>query len=59
MPSAKALGEFLNLTNADRERLRLWPIKPVDMSVEQLMEQRKTKERERQERRRRANGGAV
>ena len=43
MPAAKALGERLNLTNAERERLRLWPIKPVDMSVEQLIEQRKAK----------------
>jgi hypothetical protein len=56
MPAAKELGERLNLTNAERERLRLWPIKPVDMTVEQLMEQRKTKERERQTQRRRANG---
>jgi hypothetical protein len=36
MPAAKELGERLNLTNAERERLKLWPIKPVDMSVEQL-----------------------
>jgi hypothetical protein len=56
MPAAKELGERLNLSNAERERLRLWPIKPVDMTVEQLMEQRKTKERERHRRRRLANG---
>ena len=56
MPAAKVLGERLNLTNAERERLRLWPIKPVDMTVEQLMEQRKVKHREQHKQRRRANG---
>jgi hypothetical protein len=35
MPAAQVLGERVNLTNVDRERLRLWPIKPVDMTVEQ------------------------
>jgi hypothetical protein len=56
MPAAKILGEELNLTNAERERLRLWPIMPVDMTVEQLMEQRKFKDRERQKQRRRSLG---
>jgi hypothetical protein len=56
MPAAKILGERLNLTNAERERLKLWPIKPVDMSVEQLIEQRKTKDKERKKARRRALG---
>src|SRR6476661_1668515 len=56
MPAAKELGERLNLTNAERERLRLWPIKPVDMTVEQLMEQRKFKRLEQQRQRRREDG---
>ena len=56
MPAAQVLGERVNLTNADRERLRLWPIKPVDMTVEQLMEQRKVKRREYQKQRRRDRG---
>src|SRR6476620_7706066 len=56
MPAAKELGERLNLTNAERERLRLWPIKPVDMTVEQLMEQRKFKRREQEKQRRRSRG---
>jgi hypothetical protein len=49
MPAAKELGERLNLTNAERERLRLWPIAPIDMTDEQLAEQRKAKAREREE----------
>jgi hypothetical protein len=56
MPAARVLGERLNLTNAERERLRLWPIAPVDMTVEQLMEQRKVKRREQQRQRRRERG---
>jgi hypothetical protein len=56
MPAAKELGERLNLTNAERERLRLWPIKPVDMTVEQLMEQKKFKRREQEKQRQRARG---
>ena len=56
MPAAQVLGERVNLTNAERERLRLWPIKPVDMTVEQLMEQRKVKRREYQKQRRRDRG---
>jgi hypothetical protein len=58
MPTARALGIVLNLTNAERERLRLWPIKPTDMTDEELTAQRKIKERERQKLRRRSNGAA-
>jgi hypothetical protein len=43
MVPAGPLGIRLNLTNAERERLRLWTIKPFDMTEEQLEEQRKLK----------------
>ena len=56
MPAAKVLGKRLNLTNAERERLRLWPIAPIDMTVEQLMEQRKLKRRDQEKQRRRNKG---
>jgi hypothetical protein len=46
-PTARDLGERLRLTNAERERDRLWPIKPFDMTDEELAEQRKSKSRER------------
>jgi hypothetical protein len=46
-PNAKLLGESLRLTNAERERLRLWPIAPCDVSKEELAEQRKAKARQR------------
>jgi hypothetical protein len=56
MPAAKELGERLNLTNAERERLRLWPIAPVDVTVEQLMEQKKAKRQKQDEARRQKKG---
>jgi hypothetical protein len=56
MPAAKELGERLNLTNAERERLRLWPIAPVDVTVEQLIEQRAAKRRQQDAVRRRKQG---
>lgn len=56
MPSPKELGERLRLTNAEREALRLWPIAPVDMTIEELKDQRKAKERERHRQRRRRRG---
>ena len=46
-PTAKALGQRLALTNAERERLRLWTIAPCDISEEDLAEQRKAKARTR------------
>jgi hypothetical protein len=51
------LGQRLRLTNAERERLRLWTIAPCDMSAEDMAEQRKTKARARM-RRYRAKRGA-
>jgi len=41
----QALGQRLRLTNADREKLRLWTIAPCDMSKEDLAEQKKAKAR--------------
>src|SRR6476659_5317502 len=53
----KELGQRLNLTNAEREALKAWRIAPVDMTADDLAEQRKAKERERK-RRKRATMGA-
>jgi len=46
-PSAKELGERLGVTNAVREQLKLWQFKPIDMTDEQLKEQRRRKNNER------------
>jgi hypothetical protein len=54
--TAEELGRILNLTNADRERLKLWRIKPVDMTGEELAEQSKARTRDRKAKARRANG---
>ena len=48
---AKEIGERLRLTNAERERLRLWRIAPVDLTGEELIEQRKAKDRARKRKR--------
>jgi hypothetical protein len=42
------------LSNADRERLKLWPIKPYDMTDAELEAQRKTKINERRKAKRQA-----
>ena len=55
-PKAEPLGQSLRVTNAEREALRLWTIAPVDMTADQMVEQRKAKERARQARRRREQG---
>jgi hypothetical protein len=57
-PSGKALGKRLNLTNAERERLRLWTIHPVDMNAAQMAAQRKAKHRARMQRNRQEDGAA-
>jgi hypothetical protein len=55
MRPAKMQGEILSVTNADRDRHRLWTIAPADMDAAQMAEHRKAKRRKReQERRRRA-----
>ena len=54
--NSRELGERVRLTNAERERLSLWPIKPHDMSEEQLAELRKAKSRHRRAIKRREKG---
>jgi hypothetical protein len=54
--SSRELGKLANLTNAQREQWKLWAMLPVDMTDEQLAEQRKIKHRIREQHRRRANG---
>ena len=54
--NSRELGERIGLTNAERERLSLWPIKPHEMSDEQLAELRKAKSRHRRTIKRRKNG---
>ena len=44
-PPPDLLGKVLNVTNAQREVLRLWTIAPIDMTDEQLAEHRKAKRR--------------
>ena len=50
------LGERLGVTNAERELLRLWTIRPIDMAPEQLEAQRRAKKRKRMQRLRRKAG---
>ena len=57
-PSREELRDRINLTNAERERLKVWRIHPVDMTAEDLAEQRKEKKRDRDQARRR-DAGAV
>jgi hypothetical protein len=54
--TAEELGRLLQLTNAERERLRLWRIRPVDMTAEQLAQQTKERERTRRAAQRRKKG---
>lgn len=56
MPNNRELGKRMRLTNAEREALSLWPIKPVDMTDEQLAEQRKSKSRNARASKRRQSG---
>jgi hypothetical protein len=46
-PTARDLGERLRLTNAERERLKLWPFRPIDATDEEIDKQRKARKRER------------
>ena len=57
-PSGKEIGERIQLTNEERERLKVWRIAPVDMTAADLAEQRKAKDRMRK-RRKRAKTDAV
>ena len=55
-PTASTLGQRLRLTNAERERLRLWTIAAHDMTPEQAAEHRRAKERARKRRYRQLRG---
>jgi hypothetical protein len=54
--TAEQLGRILHLKNEDRERLKLWRIKPFDMTEEELAEQSKARERSRRSAKRRLTG---
>jgi hypothetical protein len=54
--TAQEIGRRLGLTNAEREALKLWPFRPIDMTSEELAEQAKVRKRERQTRKRRERG---
>src|SRR5436305_11559766 len=56
MASAKALGKRLNVTNGERERLKLWTIAASNMTTMQALEFRKMKDRERKRRLRALRG---
>jgi hypothetical protein len=56
-PTASTLGQRLRLTNAERERLRLWTIAAHDMTPEQAAEYRRAKEAARKRRYRQSRGG--
>ena len=43
----EGLGKRLRVTNAERERLKLWQIKPCDMSDADIAEYRRAKQRDR------------
>jgi hypothetical protein len=54
--TARHLGDNMRLLNAEREALHLWRLLPIDMTDEQLAEQRKAKSRKRREEKRRQAG---
>jgi hypothetical protein len=55
-PNATLLGQRLQVTNAQRERLRLWTIAACDMTQEEAAEWRKAKERARKRKQRELRG---
>ncbi|MGI8853707.1 MAG: hypothetical protein ACR2GC_10570 [Methyloceanibacter sp.] len=46
-PTARDLGERLRLTNAERQRLELWPFKPIDATDEEIAMQCRARRNER------------
>ena len=54
--TAEELGRLLHLINAERERLKLWRIRPVDMTAEELAQQAKERDRIRRAVQRREKG---
>jgi hypothetical protein len=59
MPTAKLLGRRLGVTNAERERLKLWTIAACDMTREEAREWRKAKNRENKRRLRQLRGAKL
>jgi hypothetical protein len=45
--TGREIGDALRLTNAERERLKVWQFKPVDLDDDQLADQRRRKRNER------------
>ncbi len=56
MPNNRELGKRMRLTSAEREALKLWPIRPVDLTEEQFAEQASKRERARRAAKRRQDG---
>jgi hypothetical protein len=54
--TSEELGKVLHVTNAERERLRLWSIRPCDLTTEEFAEQSKARSQKRCEAKRRAQG---
>ncbi len=55
-PTARELGERMNLTDAERKRLNIRTVLPADVTDEDLAERRKRRKRERDARQRSAKG---
>jgi hypothetical protein len=49
LPTPKQVAAQVMLTNVQREQNKLWSIPPIDMTAEQLAEQRREKDRKRKE----------
>ena len=56
LKTGREIGEQLGLTNTTREALKIRQFKPMDMTDEELVEQRKAKARERKKRARETTG---
>ena len=54
--TAAELGRHLGVTNAVRQKLGLWPFKPIDATDEELVAQRKARRSQRRRERLRAKG---
>jgi hypothetical protein len=54
--TSEALGRVLHVTNVERERLRLWSIRPCDLTAEEFSAQSKEKKRANREAQRRNKG---
>jgi hypothetical protein len=57
--SGREIGERLGLTNAERERLKLWQFRPIDLTDEELAEHRKRKNKRASKEEGAGEGGAI